>query len=138
MLSHLSCIQLIATQGTVAHQALLSIGFSRQEYWTFCHALLQRIFPTQGSNSHLLCLLHWQVDSLPLAPPGNPLKQLPYNYLLTKYWPSIFGVKPRNTYFLKMILKYSPQTLASEVAESPASHLPHPRSIFMLIRELLM
>ena len=32
-----------------------------------CHALLQGIFPTQGSNAHLLCLLHWQVDSLPLA-----------------------------------------------------------------------
>ena len=26
------------------------------------------IFETQGSNPHLLCLLHWQVDSLPLAP----------------------------------------------------------------------
>ena len=30
-----------------------------------CHALLQGIFPTQRSNPHLLCLLHWQVDSLP-------------------------------------------------------------------------
>ena len=29
-----------------------------------CHALLQGIFPTQGSNLHLLCLLHWQVGSL--------------------------------------------------------------------------
>ena len=37
-----------------------------------CHALLQEIFMTQGSNSHLLCLLHWQADSLPLAPPGKP------------------------------------------------------------------
>ena len=36
-----------------------------------CHALLQEIFPTQGSNLHLLCLLHWQVGSLPLAPPGK-------------------------------------------------------------------
>ena len=25
-----------------------------------CHALLQGIFPTQGSNPRLLCLLHWQ------------------------------------------------------------------------------
>ena len=33
-----------------------------------CHALLQEIFPTQGSNLHLLCLLHRQVGSLPLAP----------------------------------------------------------------------
>ena len=31
-----------------------------------CHFLLQNIFLTQGSNAHLLCLLHWQVDSLPL------------------------------------------------------------------------
>ena len=26
-----------------------------------CHTLLQGIFPTQGSNSHFLHLLHWQV-----------------------------------------------------------------------------
>ena len=34
-------------------------------------ALLQRIFPTQGSNPCLLSLLHWQVGSLPLALPGK-------------------------------------------------------------------
>ena len=33
----------------------------------------QGIFLTQGSNSSLLCLLHWQSGSLPLAPPGKPL-----------------------------------------------------------------
>ena len=32
---------------------------------------LQGIFPTQGSNLSLLHLLHWQVGSLPLAPPGR-------------------------------------------------------------------
>ena len=36
------------------------------------HALLQRIFPTQGWNPRLLCLLHWQRGSLPLAPAGKP------------------------------------------------------------------
>ena len=36
------------------------------------HALLQRIFLIQGSNPSLLCLLHWQVNSLPLEPPGKP------------------------------------------------------------------
>ena len=36
-----------------------------------CHALLKGIFPTQGSNLLLLCLLQWQVGSLPLAPPGK-------------------------------------------------------------------
>ena len=29
-----------------------------------CHGLLQGIFPTQGSNAHLLCLLHWQAGVL--------------------------------------------------------------------------
>ena len=29
-----------------------------------CHFLHQGIFPTQGLDLHLLCLLHWQVDSL--------------------------------------------------------------------------
>ena len=37
-----------------------------------CHALLQGIFPTRGSNLHLLHLLHWQAGSSPLAPPGKP------------------------------------------------------------------
>ena len=36
-----------------------------------CHALLQGIFLTQGSNPRLLCLLHWEAGSLPLAPPGR-------------------------------------------------------------------
>ena len=38
-----------------------------------CHALLQGIFPTQGLNLHLLCLLHWQAGPLPLAPPGKTI-----------------------------------------------------------------
>ena len=37
-----------------------------------CHVHLQGIFLTQGSNLHLLCLLHWQAGSLPPAPPGKP------------------------------------------------------------------
>ena len=37
-----------------------------------CHFLLQGIFLTQGLNLYLLHLLHWQADSLPLAPPGKP------------------------------------------------------------------
>ena len=38
---------------------------------TGCHALLQGIFLTQGSNPHLLHLLLWQTGSLPLAPTGK-------------------------------------------------------------------
>ena len=43
--------------------------FSRQEYWRVgCHALLQGLFPAQGLNPRLLCLLHWLASSLPLVP----------------------------------------------------------------------
>ena len=34
MLSHLSHVQLFVTLWIVAHQAPLSMGFSRQEYWS--------------------------------------------------------------------------------------------------------
>ena len=37
------------------------------------HFLLPGIFPTQGLNSHLLCLLHWEADSLPLSRWRSPL-----------------------------------------------------------------
>ena len=57
---------------TEDRQAPLSMAFSRQEYWSEkkentgvgCHFLLQGIFPTQGSNPHLL---HDQADSLLLS-----------------------------------------------------------------------
>ena len=39
---------------SVAHQAPLSVEFSRQEYWSGCHSLLQGIFLTQGLNPGLL------------------------------------------------------------------------------------
>ena len=54
MLSCFSCVQLFATPRTVACQAPLSIGFSRQEYGVGRHFLLQRIFPTQGLKPHAL------------------------------------------------------------------------------------
>ena len=38
-----------------------------------CHFLLWGIFLTQGFNLCLLYLLHWQADSLPLAPSGKPV-----------------------------------------------------------------
>ena len=38
-----------------------------------CRCLLQGIFLTQGLNLHLFYLLHWQADSLPLAPLGKPV-----------------------------------------------------------------
>ena len=57
----------------VAHQAPLSLGFSRQEYWRGLPCPSPGDLPGPGiSNQCLLCLLHWQAGSLPLASPGKP------------------------------------------------------------------
>ena len=57
------------TPWTVAHQAALPMGYSRQEYWWGCHFLLQQIFLT---HICVLCPLHWWVDSLSLHYLGSP------------------------------------------------------------------
>ena len=59
VLSHLAMFDSSVTPWTVAHQASLSMGFPRQEYWREFHFLLQGIFPTQGSNLSPLHLLYW-------------------------------------------------------------------------------
>ena len=70
MLSCFSHVQFFATLWIVACRAPLSKEFSPgKNTGVGCHALLQGIFSTQGSNPHLL---HWQVGSLPPAPPGKP------------------------------------------------------------------
>ena len=42
-------------------------------------SLLQGIFLTQGSNPHLLCLINWQEDSLPLSHLGKETKKMLLN-----------------------------------------------------------
>ena len=44
-----------------------------------CCFLLQGIFPTEGLNPSLLCLLHWETDSLLLCHLGNPNKIYPWS-----------------------------------------------------------
>ena len=47
-------------------------NFPDKEYWSGFPFPTQRMFLTQGSNSHLLHFLHWQVSSLPLCHLGSP------------------------------------------------------------------
>ena len=64
-----SHVQLFSTPWTVAFQALMSMGFSRQEYWS------ELPFPSPGDLPHpgfepgSRAL---QADSLPTEPPGKP------------------------------------------------------------------
>ena len=68
----LSSAQLCLTLCTVACQAPLSHGISQERILEWVAISFSRgIFPAQGSNPGLLGLLHWQADSLPVAPPGR-------------------------------------------------------------------
>ena len=75
MLSHVNHVWLFATPWTVAHRALLSMEFSRQEYWSGlpCGSPEESSQPRYQTCS---CLLHWQEGCffffcLLLVPPGN-------------------------------------------------------------------
>ena len=84
MLSCFSHIWLFGTLWTIAHQASLSMGFSRQEYWSGLPCLPSG--STQGLN---LCLLHcrWTLyhwvtrEALPI---GSPLHK-PQNHSLPQF-----------------------------------------------------
>ena len=62
MCQSLSRVWLFAALWTVAHQAPLSMGFLRQEYWSGL------TFSSSGGLTRFPAL---QADSLPSEPPGN-------------------------------------------------------------------
>ena len=74
MPSHFSCVRLFATLWTTVHQAPLFMGILQARILKWVAMLPSRGSSlTQGSNMCLLHLLHWQVGSLPLVPPGKPV-----------------------------------------------------------------
>ena len=72
VLSRFSRVRLFGTPWTAAHQAPLSVGFSRQEYWSGLPCPPPGDLPDPGIKPESPSLLHWQVGSLQLVPPGKP------------------------------------------------------------------
>ena len=68
MLSH---VRLFAVPWTVACQALLSMGFFQARILKWLVISFSRGSSQPRDHTPVSCLLHWQVDSLPLAPPGK-------------------------------------------------------------------
>ena len=64
-----SHVQLFATPWTVARQAPLSMGFSRQEYWSGLPFPSPGDLPDPGIEPRSPAL---RADALPSGPPGNP------------------------------------------------------------------
>ena len=62
-----------------------------------CGALLQGIFPTQESTPCFLCLLHWQMGSLPAAPRGNPKRYHRTHQVFRKATVSFVSPSPKSS-----------------------------------------
>ena len=74
----LSRVQLFATPWTVAHQAPLSMGFSRQEYWSGLPFLSPGDLPDPGIESRSSTLqAHSLLSELPGKPSELPRSQYP-------------------------------------------------------------
>ena len=63
----LSRVRLFETLWTIAHQAPLFMGFSRQEYWVGCHFLLQGSSQIRN-QTHVSCIGRWFFTTEPLGP----------------------------------------------------------------------
>ena len=72
MLSHFSCVRHFATLWTVAHQAPLSMGFFRQEYWNGLQSPPAEDLPIPGTEPASPASNALRADSLPTGPPGKP------------------------------------------------------------------
>ena len=72
VLSLFSHVQLCVTPWTVAHQAPLSKGFSRQEHWSGVPCSPLGDLPDPEIKPASLMSLHWQAGSLPPVQPGKP------------------------------------------------------------------
>ena len=63
------CPTLLWLEGLKPARLLCSWSFPGKDTGVGCHFLFEGIFLSQGPN---LCLLHWQVSSLPLSHLGSP------------------------------------------------------------------
>ena len=95
MFNCFSHVQLFATPWTVAHQAPCPWDSPGKDIGVGCHALLKGVFPSHGSNPHLLCLLHWEASALQLVPPGKPyLRDIKENSF--SHWSSLMAQMVKN------------------------------------------
>ena len=86
-----SHVWLFGTTWTVAHQASLSMGFSKQGYWSGLLCLPPGDHPNPRITPSSLSLLHWQEDSLPLSVPGKPYLTYQFSSVQSSLTPGVYS-----------------------------------------------
>ena len=103
----LSCVRLFATPWTVAYQAPLSMGYSRQEYWNGFPFPSPGDLPNPGIEPRSATL---QADALPSEPPGIPKKYLNNKNHICN-WSLYCIVKSSTLFFVLGILLQVPKII---------------------------
>ena len=123
MLSCFSRVRLFAPLWTVVLLAPLSMGFSRQEYWSGLLFSPPGDLPSQGVEPSLLHLLYWQVDSSPLRATLGDVKL----HFLDEPW-AVDGRSAVHQYSLDLVDNlqcFSSRDFSLSVEEEAAR--PHPK-----------
>ena len=91
LLSHFSRVRLCATPQTAAHQAPLSLGFSRQEYWSGLPFPPMHKVKSESEVAQSYLTLSDPMDCSPQAPPsmGFPRQE---------YWSGVSLPSPRSDF----------------------------------------
>ena len=85
----MSCLTLV-TPWPEAHQAPLSVGFSRQEYWSELPFPSPGDLPNPGIEPGSPAL---QVNSLPTGPPGQPLRGFQFSRSVVSHSLRLHGLQ---------------------------------------------
>ena len=98
--SHCICVRLFVNMWTIAHQAPLSLGFFRPEYWS------RLPFPSPGDlpdpEIKPTSLLHWQASPLP---PGTTWVHCTYSQSKREFYSE--SILPK-TYWSPLLLPLPP------------------------------
>ena len=118
VISHFSRIWLFATLWTVAHQASLSIGFSRQDYWSGLLCSPPGNLPNPGIEPSSLTSPAWQTALLLLVPPQfSSVQSLSHVWLFVTPWITAHQAS------LAITISRSSLKLISIESVMPSSHL---------------
>ena len=106
-------------------RAPLSMGFSRQEYWSGLSLPPPGDLPNPGIKPVSHVYLHWQASSLPLAPSGKPLAEVQFSSVqsLSHVWLFVTPWIAARQASLSITNSRSSTRLTSIESVMPSSHL---------------
>ena len=110
VLSGFRCVRLLATVWTIAHRAPLSLGFSRQEYWSGLPFPSPGDLPNPGIEPKSPAASALQPDSLPLSQQAGPISAVSRSSSFSRVlevWDTLSCHSESESDFILLMLKHT-------------------------------